>query len=359
MTNLARILIVDDERFHLNVIADLLGDDYKIIVAKSGERALNIAESDVPPDLILLDVLMPEMDGYEVCRRLKANDKTRHIPIMFLTVKGDVADETHGLSLGAVDYIAKPFSPPIVKARVKTHLALTHALTALEQQNERLEQAVHERTLEVVRTQDVAIYCLASLAETRDNETGNHLRRTQYYIKALAEELKRHPKFSQVLTDEAITLIYKSAPLHDIGKVGVPDRVLLKPGKLEPDEWQEMLKHPTHGRDAINRAEKDLGSTSFLNFAREIVYTHHEKWDGSGYPRGIKGEDIPVSGRLMALADVYDALISQRVYKPPFSHEQAVDIIVDGRGGHFDPDVVDAFLAIESQFITIAEQFED
>jgi len=359
VNSLARILIVDDERFHLNVMADLLGDEYKIIVAKSGERALKIAASETPPDLILLDVLMPEMDGYEVCRQLKANGITQHIPVMFLTVKGDVADETHGLSLGAVDYITKPFSPPIVKARVKTHLALTQALSALEEQNECLEHAVEERTLEVVRTQDVAIYCLASLAETRDNETGNHLRRTQYYVKALAEKLKTHPEFAPTLTDEAITLIYKSAPLHDIGKVGVPDRVLLKPGKLGSEEWQEMLKHPTHGRDAINRAEKDLGSTSFLNFAREIVYTHHEKWDGSGYPRGIKGDEIPISGRLMALSDVYDALISKRVYKPPFSHEKAVGIIVKGRGTHFDPDVVDAFLEIEPQFIDIAQRFED
>lgn len=359
MDSPSKILIIDDERFHLNVIVNLLDDEYKIVVAKSAEKGLEIAKFDPLPDLILLDVLMAGMDGYEVCRRLKAERKTRHIPIIYLTVKGDVADETRGFALGAVDYITKPFSPPIVRARVKTHLALSRALSELEQQNEHLEERIQERTLEITRTQDVAIYCLASLAETRDNETGNHIRRTQCYVRTLAEHLKNQPKFQQTLNDEAINLLYKSAPLHDIGKVGVPDRILLKPGKLSREEWQEMKRHTIYGKEAISRAEQELGSTSFLAYACEIAITHHEKWDGSGYPNGLKGDGIPVSGRLMAIADVYDALISKRVYKPAFSHERAVKIIIEGNGVHFDPDVVDAFLALEQEFVAIAKRFAD
>ncbi|MCF6324834.1 MAG: two-component system response regulator [Gammaproteobacteria bacterium] len=359
MNKIPGILVVDDERFHLNVIVDLLSGEHKILVAKNGERALEIAASDPPPDLILLDILMPGMDGYEVCQKLKANAKTCAIPVIFLTVKRDVVDETHGFNLGAVDYITKPISPPIVRARVKTHLALKRALTELEQQKEHLEERVQERTLEIAHTQDVAIYCLASLAETRDSETGNHIRRTQHYVKALAEHLKDHPRFQQTLSDEVINLIYKSAPLHDIGKVGIPDRILLKPGKLDSDEWQEMKRHAAYGKDAINRAEQELGSTSFLAYAGEIALTHHEKWDGSGYPDGLKGDEIPISGRLMAISDVYDALISKRVYKPAFSHEKAVKIIIEGKGAHFDPDVVDAFLALEQEFVAIAKKFAD
>ena len=359
MKGSGKILIVDDERFYLNVMVDLLSDDYKTVVAKSGEKALEIAASDAPPDIILLDVIMPDMDGYEVCRQLKANDETRHIPVIFLTVKSDVEDETHGFALGAVDYITKPFSPPIVRARVKTHLALGWALWELEQQNQQLECRIEERTREISHTQDVAIYCLASLAETRDNETGNHISRTQHYVKALAEYLKDHPRYTSTLNDHTVELMYKSAPLHDIGKVGVPDRILLKPDKLDHDEWEEMKQHASYGQEAIIKAEQALGSTSFLDYAREIAYTHHEKWDGSGYPRGLKGEEIPVSGRLMALSDVYDALINKRVYKSAFPHGEAVEIIRQGRGSHFDPDVVDAFLALQDEFKAIAERFAD
>ena len=265
--------------------------------------------------------MMPNMDGYEVCRRLKENEATGDIPVIFVTAKSDVEDETKGFDVGGVDYITKPISPPIVLSRVRTHLELKRARQFLKNQNEILDQKVKERTRELTLTQDVTILSLASLAETRDNETGGHIRRTQNYVRLLAEELITHPKFVGVLDDNTVNLLYKSAPLHDIGKVGVPDRILLKPGKLTDDEFEEMRKHTTLGRDAILNAEKGFGEnieSSFLSYAREIAYTHHEKWDGSGYPTGISGENIPVSGRLMALADVYDALISKRVYKPPF-----------------------------------------
>jgi len=359
MSKQDKVLVVDDERFHLNVIVGLLEDEYTTIVAKNGEKALEIANSDAPPDIILLDVLMPEMDGYEVCRQLKANPRTSDIPVIFLTVKSDVEDETRGFDTGAADYIAKPFSPPIVRARVRNHLALGRALKALSRENDRLEEAVCQRTEEISLTQDVAIYCLTSLVETRDNETGNHIRRTQNYVKALAEHLKYHPRFTDELSDDAIRLMYKSAPLHDIGKVGVPDRILQKPARLDPEEWEIMKRHAEYGERAISQSEEKFGTNTFLRYARDIVSTHHEKWDGSGYPRGLKGEAIPLCGRLMALADVYDALISERVYKPRFSHHKAVAIIVEGRGTHFDPDIVDAFLALQEEFHHIATRFAD
>ena len=355
----SRILVVDDESFYLNVMVDLLKDHYRVTVAKSGEQALKRAMGSPPQDLILLDVLMPEIDGYEVCRQLKRNKRTADIPVIFLTVKGDVEDEIKGFEVGAVDYITKPMSAPIVLSRVKTHLSLTKARKLLENQNLILEQRIRERTLEISRTQDVAIFCMASLAETRDSETGNHIHRTQHYVRLLSEYLKDYPDYRGYLDDRTIDLLFKSAPLHDIGKVGVPDRILLKPGNLDEDEWQEMKRHTEYGYEALLRAEEEMGSTSFLKVAREIVLYHHERWDGKGYPRGLKGPAIPVSGRLMAIADVYDALISQRVYKLPYSHAEAVSYIMSQRGTRFDPAVVDAFEALQDEFLRIARAFPD
>ncbi len=269
-------------------------------------------------------------------------------------------DEQQGFDCGAVDYITKPISPPIVLARVKTQLALKAAADFLKDQNAYLEAEVTKRTREVQVVQDVTIMAMASLAETRDNETGNHIRRTQNYVKALARKLQAHPKFAAHLGDDAVEMLYKSAPLHDIGKVGIPDAILLKPGKLTPDEFEIMKTHTTLGRDAIVAAEKLIDAPStFLRLAREIAHYHQEKWDGSGYPEKLAGEGIPLAARLMAVADVYDALISRRVYKPPFPRERAVAIIREGRGQHFDPDVVDAFLAIEEEFHAIADRYAD
>jgi putative two-component system response regulator len=304
--------------------------------------------------------MMPGMDGYEVCQRLKADPQTADIPVIFLTAKVQVEDEEKGLKLGAVDYITKPISPPVVLARVETHLTLKNARQFLQDRNAYLEEEVRRRTREVVAIQDVIIVAMASLAETRDNETGNHIRRTQHYVRALAKRLQTHPRFTQFLTDEAIELLFKSAPLHDIGKVGIPDRILLKPAQFTPEEFEVMKTHTTLGRDAILVAEQHLDLPhSFLRIAREIAYSHQEKWDGSGYPEGLSGDDIPISARLMAVADVYDALISQRIYKEAMPHEQAVAILREGRGTHFDPDVVDAFLEIAEEFRAIAARFVD
>jgi putative two-component system response regulator len=354
------VLIVDDTPENLTLMNGLLGKHYTTRIAKSGARALQLAEVSPLPDLILLDIMMPAMDGYEVCRRLKRHPRLAAVPVIFLTAKAEIEDEQAGFDVGAVDYITKPISPPIVLARVATHLKLKAAADFLKDHNTFLESEVKRRTRDVEMIQDVTILAMASLAETRDNETGNHIRRTQNYVLALAKELKAHPRFTAALDDKTIEMLYKSAPLHDIGKVGIPDAILLKPGKLTPEEFEIIKTHTTLGRDTIATAEKLMGGPStFLRLAREIAHYHQEKWDGSGYPEGLRGEVIPVSARLMALADVYDALISRRVYKPPFPHQEAVAIITEGRGKHFDPDIVDAFLGIEGQFRDIAERFTD
>jgi putative two-component system response regulator len=322
-----------------------------LLIAKNGRAALEIMRK-ARPDLVLLDIMMPEMDGYEVCRRLKSAEETCHIPVIFLTAMTDAEDEAKGLALGAVDYITKPINPELVRARVRNHLEL-------KRHRDHLEQLVQVKTREVQLTQAVMIESLATLAEYRDPETGGHIKRTQNYVKALAVHLKDHPRFRDLLDAQTIELLYLSAPLHDMGKVGVRDHVLLKPGRLEEAEFAEMKKHTLIGEEALRITEQKLGRSTFLRHAREIAGSHQEKWDGSGYPRGMKGDAIPVSGRLMALADVYDALISKRVYKPPFPHAKAVQIIREGRGTHFDPDVVDAFLALEDTFRNIALTFAD
>jgi putative two-component system response regulator len=358
------ILIVDDTPDNIMLLSRLLKDRYNTKVANNGSLALQIAQGTPGLDLILLDVMMPGLDGYETCRQLKANPVTADIPVIFLTAKNQVEDEAMGLSLGAVDYIAKPISPPILFARVATQLTLLDARRQLQAHNENLEKLVQDRTAQLALMQEAIIMAMGTLAETRDNAAvtkgDHHIRRTQHYVRALARHLQHHPRFAPDLTDENIELLYRSVPLHDIGKVGIPDRILLKPGVLDREEFEVMKLHAVYGRDTIMLVEKHIGGTNgFLMFAREIAHSHQEKWDGSGYPDRLAGEQIPLSARLMAVADVYDALISRRVYKPAFTHQQALDVMRKGRGTHFDPDVLDAFFEIEGQFAAIAEEFRD
>ncbi|MFA7292529.1 MAG: two-component system response regulator [Rhodocyclaceae bacterium] len=359
-TEKATILVVDDTPDNLSLMSSLLKDIYRVKVANSGEKALKVAQSDNPPDLILLDIMMPEMDGYEVLQHLKRDPRTLDIPVIFLTAKSEVEDEKRGLELGAVDYITKPISPPIVMARVATQLHVKASADFLRSKADFLESEVAKRTREVMAIQDVTILAMASLAETRDSDTGNHIRRTQFYVKALAENLKSHPRFAWYLTDQTINMLFKSAPLHDIGKVGIPDRILLKPGRFTPEEFEIMKTHTTLGCDAITHAENSLGTeVEFLKMAKEIALSHQEKWDGSGYPQGLSGDDIPICARLMAVADVYDALISRRVYKDGMPHEKAYGIMIEGKATHFDPDMVDAFAAIHEEFRAISKRFAD
>ena len=354
------ILIVDDTPENLSLLSELLQPHYQVRAANSGRRALQVAASAPRPDLILLDVMMPEMDGYTVLGRLRDDPATAAIPVIFVTALDRSSDEERGLALGAVDYISKPIKPAVVLARVKAHLELKAARDWLQDRNAILEAEVARRLQENLLIQDVSIRALAHLAEIRDPETGNHLRRTQGYIRVLALHLRTHPRFAAFLTDHNIQALVKSAPLHDIGKVGIPDYILLKPGKLTPEECAIMQTHSRLGHDAIKLAERDADQpVEFLRLARDIAYYHHEKWDGSGYPVGLAGEAIPIPARLMALADVFDALVARRIYKEPLPFEQAVDVIRKGRGAHFDPAVVDAFLDHVDEFKAIAAHHAD
>ena len=360
-TSAATLLIVDDLPENLAVLGGLLRDaGYRVRAANSGPTALRYAVQEPRPALILLDVMMPGMDGYEVLDRLRADPACRATPVIFLTALADAADEQFGLAKGAADYITKPYQPSIVLARVKTQLALKRAQDYLKDHNAFLEAEVARRMAENERIQAVSILALANLAETRDPETGNHILRTQTYVRLLAQHLQHHPRFADFLSGRNIELLARSAPLHDIGKVGIPDAILLKPGSLGADEWRIMQTHAKLGSDAIERAEGASGDPlPFLMLAKEIAHWHHEKWDGSGYPDGLAGESIPPAARLMALADVFDALISWRVYKAPMPFDAARNIIAAGRGTHFDPDITDAFLAHFAEFVTIAERHAD
>ncbi len=366
------ILIVDDTPQNLTILGELLCPNYLVRAANSGERALRLAQSENRPDLILLDVMMPGMDGYEVLRRLRADVATRGIPVIFITAMVAAEDEERGLELGAVDYITKPFSPAVVLARVRTHLELKDARDRLARENDWLEHEVGRRMRENLLVQELSVRALACLAEARDNETGNHIVRTQLYVEVLARHLAEHADFRAALAGARLAMVVKAAPLHDIGKVGIPDAILLKPGRLTAEEFEIMKAHPKIGAEAISRAMQQAlagadpdtdelanGAFAFLRVAQEISLGHQEKWDGSGYPGGLVGEAIPVSARLMALADVFDALISRRVYKPPMTLDEATQIILDGRGKHFDPAVVDAFVACRDSFAEIAARFPD
>ena len=361
------ILLIDDDPAVLETLNECLRPHYQTRIGTRGQKALELARMHPQPDLILLDIELPDIKGYAVCAALKQDPLTAAIPVMFLSSHTDVGDITHGLELGAVDYVTKPLVPPILLARVQTHLRLREARDWLQDQNAHLEGLVRKRTrdleartLELEHSQDLTIFALGSIAETRDNETGNHIYRTSAYVEVMARRLATQAPWSDTMAAQDWEMIWKSAPLHDIGKVGIPDHILMKPGKLTPEEFEVMKRHPVLGRDAIRSAEIRVKSEgSFLRVASEIAYGHHERWDGKGYPQGIAGTEIPLSARLMALADVYDALISKRVYKPAMPHAEAVAIIREGRGSHFDPDVLDVFLHQTDRFHDIASRFSD
>ncbi|TXH88552.1 MAG: two-component system response regulator [Rhodoferax sp.] len=375
--NEVTVLIVDDAKENLTVLGQLLRPHYHVRVANSGARALQVVKTVPRPQIILLDVMMPEMDGYQVLQALRSDPVTRDIPVIFVTAMDADEDEEHGLTLGAVDYVTKPIKPALLLARVKTQLELKSARDILANQNALLDAEVQRRTWENELIKDFSLNAMATLAEKRDNETGNHLYRTQAYIEILMEHLGGHPRFAEQLADRHTRQrIAKAAPLHDIGKVGIPDAILLKPGRLTPEEFEVMKQHAAIGAQAIGdaiagvqkaRAEHgeapdQQGTTHALDFleaARQIAGSHHEKWDGTGYPQGLSGEAIPLSARLMAIADVFDALLSKRHYKPAMALDETLEIIRRGRGTHFDPDIVDALLACIPQMMAVAQRFND
>jgi putative two-component system response regulator len=352
------ILIVDDTPENLKVLGLLL-NEYNVKIAINGQKCLEVVSRN-EIDLILLDVMMPVLDGYETCKILKENDDTKNIPIIFLTAKNCIKDEENGLALGAIDFLTKPISPAIVKARVKTHLENTEYRKFLENKSKWLENEVEKKLSQINKLQEATLIVMISLAEFRDEETGNHIKRTQEFIAILATKLSGFEKYRDILNLGYINNLIKSAPLHDIGKVAIPDNILLKPGKLDDEELIIMRTHPVRGLEILNKAKEYLKEDSdFLTIASEIVGSHHEKWDGTGYPKGLKEDEIPLSARLMALADVYDALTSSRPYKKTFSHKDATDFITVNKYLHFDPEIVDVFLDSLQEFESISAKYSD
>lgn len=338
-----RILIVDDTPSNIHVLMETLKEQYAIIVATSGPKALALAAGATPPDLILLDVMMEGMDGYEVCRRLKSDVRTAAIPVVFVTTLNQTEDEATGLDLGAVDYITKPINPAIVRARVRNHLEL-------KSHRDNLEQLVGEQVQSINSSRLSTIFALSKLAESRDDDTGQHLERTQVYCEMLARRIWEKELFPHLVDERFVETIYWASPLHDVGKVAVPDQVLCKPDKLTQAEFEVMKTHTVRGSDTLRLVTQSYPDNDFISMGTEIARSHHERWDGTGYPDGLSGEAIPLAARIMAVADVYDALTSKRCYKEPMSHHEAVAILVAESGTHFDPSVVEVFCEIASQF---------
>ncbi|ANI17208.1 two-component system response regulator [Pseudomonas citronellolis] len=354
------ILVVDDQPDNLMLMSELLMGQYQVRVAGSGAKALRLAASEPRPDLVLLDIMMPEMDGYEVCRQLKADPLTAEIPVIFLTGMVSTADEQRGLDLGAVDYITKPISPPVTLARIRAHLKLKANADFLRDKSEYLELEVRRRSRELQAAQDATLEAMATLCDLRDNPHSRHLLRIEQYMRLLADALARREGEAGGLDLEQIELLARSAQLHDIGKVAVPDRVLLNPGQLSPEDQLLMQSHTRIGHDALAAAERRLGSPAeFLRYAKEIAYGHHERWDGSGYPRGLRGEQIPLSARLLALIDCYDELTSRHPYHATLAPDEARQQILAASGSHFDPQVVEAFAEVADGFAAIAIRYAD
>lgn len=355
----ATILCVDDTPNNLFLLVELLKDQYHIKTATNGTQALQrVAASS--PDLILLDIMMPDIDGLEVCRRLKNDQKTRDIPVLFLTAKIQVEDEAYGLSLGAADYIHKPISPPLLLARIRHHLEIKKYHDLIQRRNNCLEEEVSQHISELNRMQEATLHVITALAEFRDEETGNHIRRTQEFMRLIVNKMRNLPEHAEYLTTEKTVQIINSAPLHDVGKIAIPDTILLKPGKLTAEEFEIMKLHTVRGYEILGQAKKNLGEIGgFLDVAQQIALSHQEKWDGSGYPHGLAGTKIPLAARMMAVADVYDAIRSCRPYKKAQSHEQAIALLQDCRGSHLDAQIVDIFVSFDAEVQDIRNKWDD
>jgi len=354
----ATIMLVDDTPANLKLLEEMLQSrGYRVVQFPRGAMALKAAAKK-PPDLILLDIMMPEMDGFEVCRRLKADKSLKDIPVLFISALDGADDKIKAFSAGGQDYVAKPFREEEVLARVKTHLELRRVRLKLEKHNFQLENLVREKVKEISDSQLATILAVSKLAEYRDDETGGHIERTRTFCRILAQNLRENHRYAESITDVFIENIYHAAPIHDIGKVGIPDSILLKPGKLTRDEFEIMKTHTTIGASTLQAVRTKYPKNAFINMGIALTRSHHEKWDGSGYPDGLTGEDIPLSGRIMAIVDVYDALRSKRPYKKPFSHEKSCRIIEEGAGSQFDPAIVETFTNIKSEFAMARERLE-
>ena len=338
------IWMVDDEEASLETLSRLLAEDYDLLSAKNGDELFALLERAQRPDLILLDVVMPGMSGLEVCRLLKENPRYVDIPIIFLSSKDGMEDEIKGFSFGIFDYVTKPICPPTFRMRVKNCLRL-------EYQKRQLDQLIEEQSTYLYDWQSAAIECISAVIDYRDNGTGSHIERCGSLMRTMATAASELPKFSNVLTEPVIDLMSKAAPFHDIGKLGIPDRILLKPGRLTVEEFEVMKKHTTMGFGVVKVATSETKTSPFLQYVGEIAYSHHERWDGSGYPQGLSGTEIPVAARIMAIIDVYDAITSERCYKEANSHQEAMNYIISESGKHFDPDLVGVLERIQDQII--------
>jgi len=356
------VIMVDDDLTNLTIGYNTLEKHYDIITLNSGARLLKILEKKIP-DLILLDVDMPEMNGYETIVQLKGSADFSHIPVIFLTAKNDTTSELKGLSLGAVDYITKPFSPPLLVKRIELHLLvesqkreLMEQKRELERFNKNLQEMVDEKTATVVELQNSILRTIAELVEYRDNITGGHIERTQSYLRILLDALQQTDIYKDEIADWDVELLLQSAQLHDVGKIAIEDSILRKPGRLTPEEFEKIKEHAVFGFKVFERIAKNTSQQAFLEQAKILAVSHHEKWDGSGYPYGLSGSEIPLQGRLMAIADVYDALVSDRPYKRSLPHEEAVGIIKKDSGTHFDPALVEVFLNVAGRFEEVGLQ---
>ena len=355
------LIIVDNNPANLRIGKNVLSEKYSVATAPSAEKLFGILEDNTPA-LILLDVSLPETDGYETIKILKSNPKTKDIPVIFLTSRADVDDELMGLSLGAVDYITRPIQPPLLLKRIELHLLVTKQRKILEQQaneltffNKNLKKIVDEKTQDVLDLQNALLKTMSELVEYRDDVTGKHIERTQRGLKILTTEILNSGLYYEEAKNWNIEVLVQSCLLHDVGKIYISDNILRKPDKLNYAEYEDVKVHTHVGRQIVEKVETFAMDSEFLKYAKIFAATHHEWWDGTGYPHGLKGTDIPLLGRIMAVADVYDALVSVRPYKPAYSHENAIKIIEEGSGSQFDPALVDLFLRVSDQFIELEE----
>jgi len=365
---LATILVVDDNDMNRDMLSRRLEHEgYQAILASDGYMALDLLASDsINIDLVLLDIMMPQLDGYQVLERIKGDSRLHNIPVIMITAVDEIDSTVKCIELGAEDYLPKPFNPVLLRARIgaslekkRLHDMESRYREQVEQNNLVLSDRVREQVMEIASAQLGAIFAMSKLAESRDPETGEHLDRMREYCRILALQMQKLPQYKETIDQGFIENIYAASPLHDIGKVGVPDAILCKPGKLTEDEWIIMKTHPIVGAETLREVNRQHPGNAFVQTGVEIAEAHHEKWNGRGYPFGLAGENIPLVARILALGDVYDALTSKRCYKNAFSADEARNIITGDRGAHFDPDVVDAFLATEDEFARIRMQFQD
>jgi putative two-component system response regulator len=343
------IILVDDDPANLRIGSNVLETQYDVATAPSAAKLFSLLENNNPA-IILLDIEMPEMNGYEVIKILKSKPQTKGIPVIFLTARSESEDEIKGLSLGAVDYVTKPFKPALLLKRMETHLMLEKQAAELKYFNDNLQKMVEEKTKNVLNLQDAMLRTIAEMVEYRDNITGSHIERTQRGIKILLEAIKKHGFYSEEVKDWEVDLLLQSSQLHDVGKISINDNILRKTEKLNEEEFEDMKRHTAIGEQIIDIIGSLAKESDFLKYARIFASSHHEKWDGTGYHRGLKEDEIPLLGRIMAIADVYDALVSDRSYKKAFSHEDAVKIILEEKGKYFDPVLVDLFLEVSDDF---------